>query len=233
MTKAMETLAQTIQQFWQGPSGRPWDGTEESCCVKLPGQADWFRRLAAHILSAQATAESQAESLTAALQFIADGYANPDVNHVDYRVKVYQVALTALSKLPSAKRHPNCPCAPAKCIYPTCTCALSSRHSKHPRGTDMSEQIELQGCEHCGKDHNLETMRMMSDCWFCEDCTADFQKHFDACSHKWSPHVDEMGDPGQYCEHCSGFVRDEDFPALFGESAQPTAPHSSHQGKTP
>ncbi len=35
--------------------------------------------------------------LEAALRFIADGYDNHDVNHVDYRVKVYQVALDALS----------------------------------------------------------------------------------------------------------------------------------------
>lgn len=32
-----------------------------------------------------------------ALQFIADGYANQNVNHLDYRVKVYQTALSALS----------------------------------------------------------------------------------------------------------------------------------------
>ncbi len=78
---------------------------------------------------------------------------------------------------------------------------------------------ELQGCEHCGKDFPLETMRMMSDCWYCEGCTAEFQKHFDVCAHSWSSHVDEMGDAGQYCEHCSGFVRNEDFPRLFGKSA--------------
>lgn len=35
-----------------------------------------------------------------ALQFIADGYENHDINHVDYRVKVYQVATDALEDLP-------------------------------------------------------------------------------------------------------------------------------------
>lgn len=35
--------------------------------------------------------------LRAALQFIADGYDNHDVNHVDFRVKSYQVALDALA----------------------------------------------------------------------------------------------------------------------------------------
>ncbi len=34
--------------------------------------------------------------LVKALEFIRDGYDNHDVNHVDYRVKVYQVALDAL-----------------------------------------------------------------------------------------------------------------------------------------
>ena len=46
-----ETLAKTIQQYWQGPSGRAWDGHEKSCCEALPGQADWFRRLADHIIA--------------------------------------------------------------------------------------------------------------------------------------------------------------------------------------
>ena len=48
---AREAMARTIQQFWQGPSGRPWDGTDDSCCVKLPPQAEWFRRLADVVLA--------------------------------------------------------------------------------------------------------------------------------------------------------------------------------------
>jgi hypothetical protein len=88
----------------------------------------------------------------------------------------------------------------------------------------MTEKIELQTCEHCSKDANLETMTLMESCWFCADCTADFQKHFDACDHKWSPHVDEMGEPGQCCERCTGFVRNEDFPTLFGAAAPPQCP---------
>lgn len=39
--------------------------------------------------------------LREALQFIADGYDNHDVNHVDYRVKVYQVATETLETLVS------------------------------------------------------------------------------------------------------------------------------------
>lgn len=39
--------------------------------------------------------------LRAALQFVADGYDNQDVNHVDFRVKAYQVALDALAISPA------------------------------------------------------------------------------------------------------------------------------------
>jgi hypothetical protein len=59
----------------------------------------------------------------------------------------------------------------------------------------------------------------MGDGWFCEDCYAEFKTHFDACDHKWTPDIDDMGDDGQYCEKCSGFVRNEDFPSLFGRAA--------------
>ncbi len=41
--------------------------------------------------------KARIQELEGALQFIADGYDNHDVNHVDYRVRVYQVALDALS----------------------------------------------------------------------------------------------------------------------------------------
>jgi len=34
-----------------------------------------------------------------ALEFIAEGYDNHDVNHVDYRVKVFQVATEALAEI--------------------------------------------------------------------------------------------------------------------------------------
>jgi len=37
--------------------------------------------------------------LREALQFIADGYDNHDVNHVDFRVKAYQVATETLEAL--------------------------------------------------------------------------------------------------------------------------------------
>jgi hypothetical protein len=79
----------------------------------------------------------------------------------------------------------------------------------------MSEAIELQGCEHCSKEFPIETMQHMEGNWFCEVCTNEFQEAFKICEHKWSPHTNEMGDPGQYCENCSGFVSDDDFPRLF------------------
>lgn len=44
-------------------------------------------------------AASSHDALVEALEFIRDGYANQDVNHVDYRVKVYQVALDALASV--------------------------------------------------------------------------------------------------------------------------------------
>ena len=78
---------------------------------------------------------------------------------------------------------------------------------------------EIQGCEHCQKEFPLETMRMMSDAWFCEPCTKEWQQIFDACQHKWTPHVDEMGDDGRYCERCTGFVADDTFDARFGGGA--------------
>src|SRR6185312_7060519 len=81
--------------------------------------------------------------------------------------------------------------------------------SKQPDPTDtgerdVSETIELQTCEHCQKDKDLSTMTRMDDCWFCAGCTAGFQKHFEACDHKWSPHIDSMGDEGQCCDRCTG-----------------------------
>lgn len=81
----------------------------------------------------------------------------------------------------------------------------------------MSETIELQGCEHCNKEYDLESMTRMGDGWFCEGCCADFQANFDACDHLWSPAVDDMGDEGQHCPKCCGFVCDGNFEALFGK----------------
>lgn len=78
---------------------------------------------------------------------------------------------------------------------------------------------ELQGCEHCEKEFPLETMRMMSDAWFCEACTEEWQEIFDNCQHEWSPYVDAMGGDGRICERCSGFVANDTFDAIFGDGA--------------
>lgn len=77
--------------------------------------------------------------------------------------------------------------------------------------------VELQACERCNTEAPIESCTMMDDAWFCEDCTAEFQKQFDACDHKWSPHTDSMGDVGQYCERCCGFVRNKDMPHVGGQ----------------
>lgn len=82
----------------------------------------------------------------------------------------------------------------------------------------MSNETDMQGCEHCDKELPIERMRMMGECWFCEGCTEEWQQLFDKCQHEWrSGEFDEHGEPGQYCAKCSGFVCDEDFPLLFGE----------------
>lgn len=72
-------------------------------------------------------------------------------------------------------------------------------------------QMEMQTCEHCDKDFPIEQTTIMDDCWFCLGCVAEFQKQFSACSHQWEPHTDSMGDAGQYCTNCSGFVRNVDM----------------------
>jgi hypothetical protein len=82
----------------------------------------------------------------------------------------------------------------------------------------MAEQVELQACEHCSKELPVETMEIMDDCWFCSGCTAEWRAIFDACEHRWEPHVDQMGDEGQYCTRCMGFVCNEDMPVLFPKS---------------
>jgi hypothetical protein len=79
---------------------------------------------------------------------------------------------------------------------------------------------ELQGCEHCGKEVPIESMTTMGDCWFCSPCTDEWRAHFASCKHVFTP-SHEHGDAGQYCEKCSGFVRDEDFLLLF--PTNPTA----------
>jgi hypothetical protein len=70
----------------------------------------------------------------------------------------------------------------------------------------MTDEIDMQGCERCAAELPIERMSMMDDCWFCPSCVADFRKQFDACEHQWEPHTDTMGDEGQYCSKCCGFV---------------------------
>lgn len=76
----------------------------------------------------------------------------------------------------------------------------------------MADPIDLQGCEHCEKEFPIEEMTMQEDVWICQGCYAEWKQHFDRCEHSWSPHVSTMGDDGQYCERCCGFVRNEDLP---------------------
>lgn len=85
--------------------------------------------------------------------------------------------------------------------------------------TPKIDDIEMQGCESCGKEFPLEDMIRQQDGWFCEGCYAEFKAQFDACEHKWTPEIDDMGDEGKYCEKCCGFVADGNFEALFGKPA--------------
>lgn len=75
------------------------------------------------------------------------------------------------------------------------------------------------GCEHCDKEYPIEEMGMMGDCWICQPCIDEWRGIFNACDHRWEPHVDVMGDDGQCCTKCNGFVANENFPALFGKPA--------------
>jgi hypothetical protein len=58
---------------------------------------DELRKFASEVTPGDA--QSQAR-LIEALEFIRDSYDNHDVNHVDFRVKAYQVALDALGEGP-------------------------------------------------------------------------------------------------------------------------------------
>lgn len=62
-----------------------------------------------------------------------------------------------------------------------------------------------QGCEHCSNEFPIETMTMMGEHWFCQGCYDGWKKEFDACDHHWAPEESEFGEPGQYCNKCSGF----------------------------
>jgi uncharacterized Zn ribbon protein len=82
--------------------------------------------------------------------------------------------------------------------------------------------IEFQGCEHCDKEYSIEDMTMMGEFLLCPPCVDEWQGVFNVCKHEWEPEIDEMGDDGQYCTKCCGFVRNGDFPILFGKPAPGT-----------
>jgi hypothetical protein len=69
----------------------------------------------------------------------------------------------------------------------------------------MTEVLDLQGCEHCSKEFPIDTMTSMGDFWICQVCYDGWKKEFDACEHHWTPEASEFGEPGQYCDKCSGF----------------------------
>lgn len=92
--------------------------------------------------------------------------------------------------------------------------------------TEMPEQsssaVEMQGCEHCGKEFPFDdNMTMMGEYWFCHGCYTEWKAVFDACDHHWTPEESEFGDPGQYCDKCHGFVEDTDMSSVV--------PNGDHQ----
>lgn len=69
----------------------------------------------------------------------------------------------------------------------------------------MTDEIEMQGCEHCSKEFPLDQVTMMGEYWFCHGCEAEWRAVFDACEHQWEDSSDD-GVQGTYCPKCSGFI---------------------------
>ena len=69
----------------------------------------------------------------------------------------------------------------------------------------IPDPVDLQGCEHCGKEFPLDECVTMVDCWYCDGCYKEWKAVFDACQHDWEPELSEFGEDGRYCHKCSGF----------------------------
>lgn len=85
----------------------------------------------------------------------------------------------------------------------------------------MSEfDDDLVDCEICDARCAAEEATLTEDgCHLCPKCQAEWQAMFDACQHDWKRGFNEFGDDARICNRCSGIVRAEDFPALFGSEA--------------
>ena len=66
--------------------------------LKLVHRIEWLETEVRRYAAEAVLANTRIEALEAALQFITDGYDNQDIDHVDYRVRVYQVARAALDE---------------------------------------------------------------------------------------------------------------------------------------
>lgn len=86
------------------------------------------------------------------------------------------------------------------------------------RGRKMrtNDEDDLCTCEHCGLLKPWDDVHMHEDCWLCTACEGEHRKGFEACEHKWEPHVTQMGDEAQYCPECSTAVSNEDFRTVVG-----------------
>lgn len=82
----------------------------------------------------------------------------------------------------------------------------------------MSEPIDLQGCEHCGKEFPIEQCTMMVDCWYCESCCAEWRAIFDSCEHDWRDDYQD-GEKGVLCRKCNGFMPDFEMTTPGGKAS--------------
>lgn len=102
--------------------------------------------------------------------------------------------------------------------------ALDAHHRRAE--AELSDEPETQNCEHCDKPTPMEDLIGHADVSLCPACDAAWREGFNACDHEWQAWHDEHGEPAQVCHRCSGCVRDEDFPDLFGRPA-PVRPDES------
>lgn len=96
---ASSTEAQAIAEEFATEAQKATEAGETEMMTTKACTCDWSTGECQGPVGCRAVA--QIEAMRKALQFIADGYDNQDINHVDFRVKVYQAAIAALEGLQS------------------------------------------------------------------------------------------------------------------------------------
>jgi len=77
-------------------AGKPYKEVDRPVLTRAADRIEALETLLEAPTKEEIALYARIEALQAALQFIIDGYDNQDINHVDYRVRVYQVARAAL-----------------------------------------------------------------------------------------------------------------------------------------